>query len=325
MPVGAALVSEEVADTISLRRSRQHLRRQPARLPGGAVRPRRAGRRRAARRTSSASAPHFEQRLRAIAAEAPDREGSARRGLMWGLELTRDAAPVVPAGARARRHRQPHGGDGRPAAAAARHHRSRGRRSARPSRCGARRRRSAGMTRDARPHHAAHRRSRREREEAARAHHGEPRGRPPAAADARRADGARRRASSSRCAARTIVGCAELAPLSPQVAEVRSLAVDADARGSRVGDDDRRRAAAARAPRRLREAVRVHARARLLHPHGLLDRAAPWLPEKIFTDCVKCPQFRTCGQYAMVVPLDSAFDADRMLTTCRRANAAPLA
>ena len=29
-----------------------------------------------------------------------------------------------------------------------------------------------------------------------------------------------------------------------------------------------------------------------------------WLPEKIFTDCVKCPQFRQCGQYAMVVPLE---------------------
>jgi hypothetical protein len=34
-----------------------------------------------------------------------------------------------------------------------------------------------------------------------------------------------------------------------------------------------------------------------------------WLPEKIFTDCVKCEQFKRCGQYAMVVPLDSAFDA----------------
>ena len=51
-----------------------------------------------------------------------DREGGARRGLMWGLELTRDAAPVVPAGARARRGRQPHRGNGRAAAAAARHH-----------------------------------------------------------------------------------------------------------------------------------------------------------------------------------------------------------
>jgi hypothetical protein len=36
-----------------------------------------------------------------------------------------------------------------------------------------------------------------------------------------------------------------------------------------------------------------------------------WLTEKVFTDCVKCPQFRRCGQYAMVVPLDLAFDAER--------------
>ena len=34
---------------------------------------------------------------------------------------------------------------------------------------------------------------------------------------------------------RKVVGCAELAPLSAQVAEVRSLAVDKDARGGRVG------------------------------------------------------------------------------------------
>jgi hypothetical protein len=31
-----------------------------------------------------------------------------------------------------------------------------------------------------------------------------------------------------------------------------------------------------------------------------------WLPEKIFTDCVKCPLFRQCGQYAMLLPLDAS-------------------
>ena len=29
-----------------------------------------------------------------------------------------------------------------------------------------------------------------------------------------------------------------------------------------------------------------------------------WLPEKIFTDCVKCPSFQRCGQYAMMLPLE---------------------
>ena len=49
---------------------------------------------------------------------------------------------------------------------------------------------------------------------------------------------------------RRIVGCAELAPLSPQVAEVRSLAVDGKARGSRVGKhfEGRLRALAAKHP-----------------------------------------------------------------------------
>jgi amino-acid N-acetyltransferase len=28
-----------------------------------------------------------------------------------------------------------------------------------------------------------------------------------------------------------------------------------------------------------------------------------WLPAKIATDCVSCPLFRTCGQYAMMLPL----------------------
>jgi amino-acid N-acetyltransferase len=111
--------------------------------------------------------------------------------------------------------------------------------------------------------------------------------------------------------ARRIVGCAELAPLSPHVAEVRSLAVHADARGSRVGvmivDELRRRA--------RREAFEklcafTHAPGYFVHM-GFSIVPHLWLTEKIFTDCVKCPHFRQCGQYAMVVPLDVAFDAER--------------
>ena len=51
-----------------------------------------------------------------------------------------------------------------------------------------------------------------------------------------------------------------------------------------------------------------------------------WLPEKIFTDCVKCPLFRQCGQYAMVVPLDRASDAsDRDGAAVAATHDAPLA
>jgi amino-acid N-acetyltransferase len=111
--------------------------------------------------------------------------------------------------------------------------------------------------------------------------------------------------------ARRIVGCAELAPLSPHVAEVRSLAVDLEARGSRVGvtivDELRRRA---RREGFERLCAFTHAPGYFIHM-GFSIVPHLWLTEKIFTDCVKCPQFRQCGQYAMVVPLDVAFDAER--------------
>jgi len=111
--------------------------------------------------------------------------------------------------------------------------------------------------------------------------------------------------------ARRIVGCAELAPLSPQVAEVRSLAVDGRARGGRVGvmivDELRRRA---RRDGFEKLCAFTHAPGYFIHM-GFSIVPHLWLTEKIFTDCVKCPHFRQCGQYAMVVPLDVAFDAGR--------------
>jgi amino-acid N-acetyltransferase len=110
---------------------------------------------------------------------------------------------------------------------------------------------------------------------------------------------------------RTIVGCAELAALSPTVAEVRSLAVDASARGSRVGTaivDELRRRARREGFERL--CAFTHAPGYFTNM-GFSIVPHTWLLEKIFTDCVKCPQFRTCGQYALVVPLDTAFDSER--------------
>ena len=103
---------------------------------------------------------------------------------------------------------------------------------------------------------------------------------------------------------RKIVGCAELAPLSPRVAEVRSLAVDGTDRGRGVGaqlvDELRRRA----------RSEGFETLCAFTHTPGYFIQMGfsivphLWLPEKIFTDCLKCPLFRQCGQYAMVAPLD---------------------
>ena len=105
---------------------------------------------------------------------------------------------------------------------------------------------------------------------------------------------------------RTIVGCAELAPLSPHVAEVRSLAVNASARGMGVGT---------MLVQELRHRGRRAGFERLCaftHRPGYFIQMGfsivphLWLREKVFTDCVKCPLFRRCGQYAMEVSLDPA-------------------
>ena len=105
---------------------------------------------------------------------------------------------------------------------------------------------------------------------------------------------------------RRVVGCAELAALSPHVAEVRSLAVDRRERGNGVGTmivDELRRRARGEGFEKL--CAFTHAPAYFIQM-GFSIVPHTWLLEKLTTDCIKCPLFRSCGQYAMVVPLDYA-------------------
>jgi amino-acid N-acetyltransferase len=104
---------------------------------------------------------------------------------------------------------------------------------------------------------------------------------------------------------RKVVGCAELAPLSAQTAEVRSLAVDTKERGNGVGTmlvDDLRQRAHHEGFDKL---------SAFTHAPGYFSQMGfsivphVWMQEKIFTDCVKCEHFRRCGQYAMVAPIDA--------------------
>lgn len=113
---------------------------------------------------------------------------------------------------------------------------------------------------------------------------------------------------------RKIVGCAELAPLSARVAEIRSLAVDGKERGNGVGTmlvDDLRQRAHDEGFEKL---------SAFTHAPGYFSQMGfsivphLWVHEKIFTDCVKCPSFRRCGQYAMVAPLDTPAAAEASVT-----------
>jgi predicted acetylornithine/succinylornithine family transaminase len=96
VPVGAALVSQQVAETISfgdhgstyggnLLACRAALCFLDELVGGGVLA--HVGR----------VGVHFEHRLKALAATRPIVKQVRGRGLMWGLELDRDAAPVVPA------------------------------------------------------------------------------------------------------------------------------------------------------------------------------------------------------------------------------------
>jgi len=100
-----------------------------------------------------------------------------------------------------------------------------------------------------------------------------------------------------------VIGCAELAPLSAHVGEVRSLAVAEASRGQRVG---------------LTLVTTLADRARdmgyntlcaFTHEPAHFIRLGfsivphQWVPEKIAHDCVGCSLFRHCGQYAVTLPL----------------------
>jgi amino-acid N-acetyltransferase len=101
-----------------------------------------------------------------------------------------------------------------------------------------------------------------------------------------------------------VLGCAELAPLSGVVAEVRSLVVDRAARGLGLGQ-------------RLVDAIADDASGlgfrtvcAFTHEPGYFARLGfsmvphAWLPEKIGLDCASCVLFRRCGQSAMRLQLD---------------------
>ena len=103
-----------------------------------------------------------------------------------------------------------------------------------------------------------------------------------------------------------IVACAELAPLSAAVAEVRSLVVDAAWRQRGLGS-------------RLIGALGAQARrvgfstlCAFTHGPGPFVRLGfsivphVWFPEKVALDCRACHKFRRCGQHAVALALDGS-------------------
>lgn len=109
-----------------------------------------------------------------------------------------------------------------------------------------------------------------------------------------------------------LVACAELAPLSPSVSEVRSLVVHHDVRREGVGrilvDELVRRA-------RVQGFDTLCA---FTHGPGYFVRMGfslvphHWMREKLVADCQACALFRRCGQHAVVRSLTDSGRGGRL-------------
>jgi amino-acid N-acetyltransferase len=100
-----------------------------------------------------------------------------------------------------------------------------------------------------------------------------------------------------------VIGCAELAPLSSTVAEVRSLVVDEQARGNHIGPRMVTELASVAASRGFATLCAFTHEPSHFVKMGFTIVPHMWVPEKIAHDCTSCPLFRRCGQYAVTLPL----------------------
>lgn len=100
-----------------------------------------------------------------------------------------------------------------------------------------------------------------------------------------------------------VVACAELAPLSATVAEVRSLVVDEPLRGRQIGPKLVAELASQGVTRGFATLCAFTHQPSHFVRMGFTIVPHIWVPEKIAHDCIGCPLFRRCGQYAVTLPL----------------------
>ena len=104
-----------------------------------------------------------------------------------------------------------------------------------------------------------------------------------------------------------VIGCADIAPLSAAVGEIRSLVIGEGARGLGIG-----RGLIERLIQRARAAGFSTLGAFTSEPGFFVQMGFSivphnWLPEKIQTDCSSCARFRACGQYAVMLKMEQTW------------------
>lgn len=101
-----------------------------------------------------------------------------------------------------------------------------------------------------------------------------------------------------------LVGCGSLIALTPELAEIRSLAVAADAHGQGVGGQIVGALLDLAAERGLDQVCALTLRPNFFQRQGfhVIDR---WgLTPKIWNECVFCPKFHRCDEIAVVLNLN---------------------
>lgn len=106
-----------------------------------------------------------------------------------------------------------------------------------------------------------------------------------------------------------VVACAELARLSPTVAEVRSLVVTESLRGQKIGSRlVAHLAATGTSAGYSTLSAFTHDPSHFVRL-GFTIVPHVWMPEKIAHDCTGCALFRHCGQYAVRLMLRQGLGA----------------
>jgi amino-acid N-acetyltransferase len=100
-----------------------------------------------------------------------------------------------------------------------------------------------------------------------------------------------------------VVGCAELAPLSRDIAEVRSLVVAEAFRGRQIGPKLVAHVAESATARGFATLCAFAHEPSHFVRMGFTIVPHIWVPEKIAHDCTSCSLFRRCGQHAVTLPL----------------------
>lgn len=101
-----------------------------------------------------------------------------------------------------------------------------------------------------------------------------------------------------------LVGCGTLAAFGGELAEVRSLAVDAPYRGNGLGGKIVKQLLCMADERGIKTVFTLTTAVRFFERQGFVHRSRRHFPLKIYRDCLRCPAIFRCDEVTMVYQQD---------------------